>query len=76
MVEEFPKSQISLSYSDGSYTRKRPPATPRQKRQTSLDANAASTTPAPRPYRNTISPLSMLPLQFSIYGSLLLFSNG
>lgn len=71
-MEDFPKSPISLSYSDGSYTHKRPDSVLRQKRQ----ASAIFTTPTPRVYRKTIPALSRVPLQFSIYGLLLLFSDG
>lgn len=74
MVEDFPKSPISLSYSDGSYTHKRPDSVLRQKRQAFSNANV--TTPTPRVYRKSIPALSRVPLQFSIYGLLLLFSNG
>lgn len=85
MVEDFPKSRISLSYSDGSYTYKRPHSVGRQKRQILLNSTGNTTNPhnattpyntttaAPRIYRTTIPPLSRLPLQFSIYGLLLLF---
>lgn len=38
MVEDFPKSRISLSYSDGSYTYKRPHSVGRQKRQILLNS--------------------------------------
>lgn len=65
VVEDFPKSPISLSYSDGSYTNKHPHSVQRKKRQISSNATATST---PRVYRNTIPALSRLPLQFSIHG--------
>eukprot|EP00066_Takifugu_rubripes_P018824 XP_011608090.1 PREDICTED: uncharacterized protein LOC101073303 [Takifugu rubripes] len=43
MVEDFPKSRISLSYSDGSYTYKHPHSVGRQKRQIVLKSNNSST---------------------------------
>lgn len=42
MVEDFPKSRISLSYSDGSYTYKHPHSVGRQKRQIMLNSNNSS----------------------------------
>lgn len=76
MVEDYPTSPISLSYSDKTYTHKRPHALQRQKRQAPLNGTTPASTPTPRVYRNTIAPLSKLPLQFSIYGWLLRFCNG
>lgn len=70
LVEDFPKTQIRLLYSDGYYTLKRPLSATRVKRQSPYSTDPTASTAAAttaRPYRSSIAPLSRLPLQFSVY---------
>lgn len=71
VVEDFPNRNITVSYSDGSYSTKGPLSVGRSKRQSPLTTTTVPTTTAL--FRRSIAPLSKLPLQFSVYGAIYLF---
>lgn len=71
VVEDFPNRNITLSYSDGSYTTKGPLSVGRRKRQSPLTTTTVPTTTAL--FRRSIAPLSKLPLQFTVYGSIYIY---
>ncbi|CAK6978954.1 hypothetical protein L3Q82_008457%2C partial [Scomber scombrus] len=63
VVEDFPNKPITLSYSDGFYTKKNPLSSKRRKRQMgSIRGPPANL----KRYRSSIAPLSKLPLQFTV----------
>jgi len=69
LVEDFPNEHITLSYSNGYYSRKHPLSLGRRKRNVQPSTHFLNTTaiPTTRRYLSSIAPLSKLPLQFSVY---------